>query len=108
MELPKVVAELKLALRMDLRKSIFMPVDRSDLLELLTSQDLVADESEIIANLVTGRKIRLPEKSRAAFDAFLAGVVSTVDLARNAVMELDEVFEVGFADFLGRIKAALV
>ena len=88
--------KLKLALRMELRKSTFMPVSRSDLLELLTSQDLVADESEFIANLVMNRKMGMPDKAWAGFDSYLSAVVSTVDLAWNAVMELDEVFEVGF------------
>lgn len=97
MRLASDADKLKLALRMDLRQSVFMPVNRSDLLELLTSQDLVADESEIIANLVMSRKITLPEKTSAPFDAFLSGVVATVDFAHSAVMELDEVFEVGFA-----------
>ena len=89
--------KLKLSLRMELRKSVFMPVSRSDLLELLTSQDLVADYSEVIANLIMTRKLSLPEKAYPAFEVWLSAVVSASELAQGAVMELDEVFEVGFA-----------
>jgi predicted phosphate transport protein (TIGR00153 family) len=89
--------KLKMSLRMDLRKSVFMPVARSDLLELLTSQDRVADHSEAIANLIMTRKLVLPEKARSAFEVWLKAVVSASELALAAIMELDEVFEVGFA-----------
>lgn len=88
--------KLKLALRMQLRKSMFMPVARSDLLELLATQDLLADESELAANLIMTRKQQLPDKLLPAFGKYLGAIMATVDLARDAVMELDEVFEVGF------------
>ncbi len=87
---------LKLELRMQLRKSLFMPVSRSDLLELLTSQDLVADDAEAFAGLLLSRKIQVPEKAFAHFAAFLTASTSACALALDAVNELDEVFEVGF------------
>ncbi|MEE4193047.1 MAG: TIGR00153 family protein [Halieaceae bacterium] len=87
---------LKLELRMQLRKSLFMPVSRSDLLELLTSQDLVADHAESFASLMLSRSIQVPEKAFSQFAAFLAASASTCTLALEAVGELDEVFEVGF------------
>ena len=87
---------IKLELRMQLRKSLFMPVSRSDLLELLTSQDLVADTAESFASLLVSRQIEIPGKAYPAFEAFLAAATATCTLALEAVNELDEVFEVGF------------
>ncbi len=87
---------LKLELRMQLRKSLFMPVSRSDLLELLTSQDLVADDAEAFAGLLLSRKMQIPDKAFSQFAAFLTASTSACTLALEAVNELDEVFEVGF------------
>ncbi len=87
---------LKLELRMQLRKSLFMPVSRSDLLELLTSQDLVADDAEAFSSLLLSRKIQVPEKAFSAFAAYLVASAATCTLALEAINELDDVFEVGF------------
>lgn len=88
--------KLKLQLRMQLRKSLFMPVSRSDLLELLTSQDLIADYSESFANLLVGRRMQVPEAALPAFEPYLEEVTGVAQLALDVVDELDEVFEVGF------------
>lgn len=89
--------QLKLELRTELRRSMFMPVSRSDLLELLTAQDLVADHAESFAGLVMSRKLRWPSKCFPAFAKYLDSVIQTVEAAQFTVSELDEVFEVGFA-----------
>ena len=86
----------KLSLRMQLRKSMFMPVSRTDLLELLTSQDLIADYSESFANLMLSRRMQVPERAEQAFEAYLAEVIGASEMALSAINELDEVFEVGF------------
>lgn len=98
-DVAKLCAEadrMKLALRMQMRKSLFMPVSRSDLLELLTSQDLIADYGDSFANLLISRRMQVPEAILPAFEAYLAEIISVADLALDAVNELDEVLEVGF------------
>ena len=90
--------KLKKALRMQARKSLFMPVARTDLLELLTSQDLVADYSQAVADLLMNRRMRIPEPIEQAFDSYLSEVISVCGLALDAVNELDEVFEVGLGE----------
>jgi predicted phosphate transport protein (TIGR00153 family) len=87
---------MKLELRMQLRKSLFMPVSRTDLLELLSAQDLIADHAETFANLLMSRQIQVPGKAEQAFRAYLAEVEGAAQFALEAVNELDEVFEVGF------------
>ena len=87
---------MKLALRMQMRKSLFMPVSRTDLLELLTSQDLIADDSEAFANLLVGRRMQVPDQVAAEFSDYVDEVIAVANVALDAVNELDEVFEVGF------------
>ncbi len=88
--------KMKLSLRMQLRKNLFMPVSRTDLLELLTSQDLIADHSESFTNLLMNRRMHIPQPAEQAFEAYVAEVIGASALALAAVNELDEVFEVGF------------
>ncbi|MBN0099014.1 DUF47 family protein, partial [Pseudomonas aeruginosa] len=51
---------LKKNVRMHLPKSLFLPVPRSDLLELLSVQDKVANRAKDIVGLMLGRRLRIP------------------------------------------------
>jgi predicted phosphate transport protein (TIGR00153 family) len=80
----------------NLPNTLFMPVARADILDLLTVQDKVANKAKDITGLMTGRRMRIPA---SLGDAFLAFVQRTIDAARQAetsVNELDELFETGF------------
>lgn len=88
--------EMKLDIRSNLPKSLFMPVPRQDLLELVLVQDKVANLSKTISSLVMRRKMQVPG---ALFDSFLEFVKRSVDAAMKAkesVNELDELYETGF------------
>ncbi len=88
--------EMKLNIRSNLPKSLFMPVPRQDLLELVLVQDKVANLSKKISSVVMRRKMQVPG---ALFDAFLDFVKRSVDAAMKAkqsVNELDELYETGF------------
>lgn len=62
--------DLKHALRQHLPRSLFLPVDRRDLLEVLTTQDNIANCAKDIAGLVLGRKMRFPEVIRSQMVTF--------------------------------------
>lgn len=49
--------KLKRELRLNLPNSLFMPVSRRDLLEVLTMQDKIANKARSIAGLILGRKM---------------------------------------------------
>ena len=49
--------QLKHKIRMNLPKSLFMPVPRGDILQLLLVQDKIANRTKDISGLVVGRKI---------------------------------------------------
>ncbi len=88
--------ELKKTLRLNLPSGLFMPVARIDLLNLLTSQDKIANKAKDIAGLVTGRKMIFPESIQQDLKAYLARSIDAAEQAGNAIKQLDELLESGF------------
>lgn len=88
--------KLKRSVRRHLPKSLFLPVPRSDLLELVALQDAVANTAKDIGVLMIGRKMRFPAKIEKYVIEFTAACVATVNQALLAIQELDELLEVGF------------
>ncbi len=86
----------KRTLRAQLPKGVFLPVSRSDLLQTLQEQDAIANLARDIARLVYGRRLQLPESLQAPTLDLLRRSIATVNEARTAVNELDELVEVGF------------
>ena len=52
--------DLKKQIRLGLPKSLFMPVPREDLLELLLVQDKIANRTKDVSGIVVGRKMQIP------------------------------------------------
>ncbi|MDX8395287.1 MAG: TIGR00153 family protein [Mariprofundaceae bacterium] len=88
--------KLKHELRMNLPNSLFMPMPRDQILELVTMQDKIANKAKDIAGVVTGRKMELPEPVAELFIAFVERCVDASGQAQIAINELDELIEVGF------------
>lgn len=88
--------KLKRSVRRHLPKTLFLPVPRTDLLELVAIQDQVANTAKDIAGLVIGRQIRFPEKLREPMIEFAEVCAATSSQALKAIQELDELLEVGF------------
>ena len=88
--------KLKHELRLNLPNSLFMPVARRDLLEVLTMQDKIANKARRIAGLVIGRKMEIPEQLAPQFRTFIEKSIETSAQAQVAVNELDELVETGF------------
>ncbi|WNO08349.1 TIGR00153 family protein [Teredinibacter sp. KSP-S5-2] len=98
---------LKKQLRLDLPKSLFLPVPRTDLLQLLAVQDKIANRAKDIAGIMLGRKMVFPEVLRAPMKEYVASAVDTSTHALKAIEELDELLETGFSgkelDIVGRL-----
>ncbi len=88
--------ELKHELRLNLPRTYFLPVERRDLLEVLTMQDNVANRAKDIAGLVRGRRLTLPDSMGPAFMDFVKSSIDACAQAQRAVNELDELVETGF------------
>jgi predicted phosphate transport protein (TIGR00153 family) len=88
---------MKRDLRIHLPKGLFMPVARSDLLELLSVQDRLANKAKDIAGVVLGRRVVFPESIAAAYFEFLKRCVEASKQANTAIHELDELLETSFS-----------
>jgi uncharacterized protein len=95
-ELEREADNIKRDLRFHLPKRIFMPVSRTDVLELLTVQDTIANKARDIAGLVLGRKMQFPEAiSEQVLQLFKRSVDASAQ-AKKIIIELEDVFEAGF------------
>lgn len=87
---------LKKEIRLHLPKSLFMPVPREDLLELLLVQDKIANRTKDVSGIVMGRKMKIPEQLAEQFLEFVGRNVDAAKQARKSVRELEELFTAGF------------
>lgn len=91
-------------IRNHLPKSIFLPIDRSELLDILSVQDCIADKAEEIGNLL----ILCPNDSFSfftkTFEEFFKKNIDAFWAARQIVKEFDELLESSF----GGIEAQIV
>lgn len=87
---------LKREIRLKLPGGLFMPVERTDLLELLTQQDKIANKAKDISGRVIGRELLVPAVIQAPFLTYLTRCLDAVSMAKEAINELDDLLETGF------------
>ena len=96
---------IKNELRLNLPSSLFMPVDRRDVLEVLEMQDLIANKAKDISGLILGRKMVLPKQLDDSYMNFLNRCIDATQQAQVAINELDELVVTGFrGDEASRVK----
>ncbi|MEJ2128702.1 MAG: TIGR00153 family protein [Woeseiaceae bacterium] len=100
--------DLKKEIRLNLPKSLFMPVPREDLLELLLVQDKIANRTRDVSGIVMGRKMVIPEAIAEQFQEFVGRNVDAAKQARKSVRELDELFTAGFRGAEVELVAGLI
>jgi predicted phosphate transport protein (TIGR00153 family) len=88
--------ELKKQFRLNMPKSLFMPVSRTDLLNILAQQDEIANIAKDVSGIVLGREMNIPAALQADLIGFVKGAVETCEKALKAINELDELLETGF------------
>lgn len=96
-ELENQADHLKHDLRLNLPRTLFMPVERRDLLEVLTMQDNIANRAKDLAGLVRGRSMVIPEAIGPRFLEFVRRSIDACAHAEKTVNELDELVETGFS-----------
>jgi predicted phosphate transport protein (TIGR00153 family) len=87
---------IKNGMRGALPKSLFMPVDRRDLLEVLQMQDSIADTAQDIAGLLVERRMELPEFMKEPMLALARRSVDACNQSAKIIEELDELLAMGF------------
>jgi predicted phosphate transport protein (TIGR00153 family) len=95
-ELEHDADEIKNKLRLHLPTSLFMPIDRRDVLEVLEMQDHIANKAKDIAGLTLGRKMTLPKSISDGYMDFLKRCIDATRQAQVAINELDELVVTGF------------
>ena len=97
--------DLEHELRASLPKSLFLPVDRRDLLDLLNMQDSMANTAQDIAGLMIERDMTVPEGMAEPLRELVQRCVDACDLATKIIEEMDELISAGFS---GREAASVL
>lgn len=87
---------IKNELRLNLPRTMFLPVNRRDLLDVLDMQDSIADVAQDIAGLIVQRSMRTPAPLREGMADYVRICVDACHQALRIVEELDELLETGF------------
>jgi predicted phosphate transport protein (TIGR00153 family) len=88
--------KIKNEIRGDIPKTIFTPVDRDDLLVVLSAQDSISDYAEDVAVLLSMKPLPFPATIRNEFWKFLEQVMITVGQYFFISEQLDELMEASF------------
>ena len=92
----KAADDLKRQIRLNLPGGLFMPVERTDLLELVSQQDRIANKAKDISGLITGRQLQIPAHLVEGFNSYLNRCIDAVAKARDTIGEFDDLLETGF------------
>ena len=97
--------DLEHELRASLPKSLFLPVDRRDLLDLLNMQDCMANTAQDIAGLMIERDMTVPEGMAEPLRELVQRCVDACNHATKIIEEMDELISAGFS---GREAASVL
>jgi predicted phosphate transport protein (TIGR00153 family) len=85
--------DIKREIRTHLPKSLYLPVNRADMLKYLKEQDAIADTAEDIAVLLTIRRTDIPAALHDEILLLTDKVIETSDLLVKAASELERLQE---------------
>ncbi len=88
--------EIKNEIRAHLPRSLFMPIDRRDFLDMLNAQDSIADTAQDIADLVVLRQMPIPATFGDTLQRYVVRSVDAVNQCRLVINEFDELLAVSF------------
>ncbi|NWF36856.1 TIGR00153 family protein [Mariprofundus sp. KV] len=87
---------LKHELRINLPNSLFMPMPRERILDIVTHQDHLANRVKEVTSVVNSRKMQIPDEIAELLTQFVLVNIAASRQAKRIVNELDELVEVGF------------
>ena len=100
--------ELKTELRLNLPNTMFLPVSRSDLLDLISVQDQIANKARDITGIMLGRSMQVPEVLAQPMRDYIRTSVACVAQAREALEELKDLLESGFGRNASDVMQTLI
>ncbi|MCI5137328.1 MAG: TIGR00153 family protein [Candidatus Electrothrix sp. AR1] len=95
-ELETAADKQKSIFRLNMPTTLFLPVDRRDLLKLLHDQDSLADKTEEISQILISRDMEVPEAIKDQLNTLLVSTLGICTEAKLIIEELDELVQVGF------------
>jgi len=107
-DLEHAADEVKTNLRSNLPNSLMMPVDRSDLLLMISRQDEIANFTKDVAGIMIGRQMKVPAEISDLMRQFVQLALETSAQAVKAVNEMDELLELGFKGKILDLIAELI
>ena len=99
---------IKNDIRNHLPKSLYLPIDRDNLLEILSIQDSIADKVEDVAVLMTLKQLELLPIFKQEFKLFLHKNIEAFDEAKLIIKELHELVESSFGGIEAEKVRAMV
>lgn len=99
---------IKNDIRNHLPKSLFLPIDRGHLLEILSLQDSIADKAEDIAVILSLKPLELLQAFKEEFRQFLNKNIEAFDEAKLINKELHELVESSFGGIEAEKVRAMV
>lgn len=88
--------DLKSDIILNLPVTMFMPVSRQDLIELITAQDRIANKAKDIAGLILGRQMKIPQPIARSFLDYIECSIESAEQTYKIISELDELLTAGF------------
>jgi len=89
--------DAKNAARSKMPVRLLMPVDRRDVLKLISEIDAIADCAEDVGVLLTIRPLTVPEDMKPVLNLFVDRVLETIREAAKLIDLIDDLVESGFA-----------
>lgn len=100
--------DIKREIQTDLPSGLFLPVPRTDLIDMVRTQDRIANRAKDIAGLMLGRQMKIPPTIAEDFKYFIGRSVDAAAQAHKAIQELDELLETGFSGHEANIVEAMI
>lgn len=99
---------IKNDIRNHLPKGLFLPIDRGNLLEILSLQDSIADQVEDVAVVLTLKKLKVLPIFKEDFRLFVEKNIETFNEAQSIIKELHELVESSFGGSEAKKVRAMV
>lgn len=95
-DLERRADSLKREIRLKLPRGLFMPLERTDLLELVTQLDKLANYSRDISGRIIGRQLVIPTEMQPLFKKFLSRSIDASRQVSKVLDEMEQLLETGF------------
>ena len=95
-KLESIADDLKLEVRSNLPRGLWMSVSRADLLELVRMQDKMANDTKDVAGLSLGRELAFPAKLEKSLFKYLAAITDCSNQAVEVIVALRELSRSAF------------